>query len=293
MENIKFNSFEDLKKEGKSFYWASFFLPSKLRINLATLYSICRYCDNIADNDNKDRSKQLKKLIKEIKENKNNKIKKFFNENKIEISIFEDLISGLIFDQSLIRIQNQRELIVYSYKVAGTVGLMMSKVMGIKNPKSTSSAIDLGIAMQMTNIARDVYEDAQMKRIYLPYEWTPNIHLDSLNGKKILISKENKIIAGAIHNLIDLSDKFYNNGFSGLKYIPLNKRLGIFVAAYIYRGIGVKIKSKGKNYLKKRIYLNLFEKTLISLKAIFIFIFIPLINNRYEKIRDILPNENI
>ena len=63
MQKIKFNSLEDLKKEGKSFYWGSFFLPRKLRNNVATLYSICRYFDNIADHDDKDRSAQLKKLI--------------------------------------------------------------------------------------------------------------------------------------------------------------------------------------------------------------------------------------
>ena len=134
MQNIKFNSFEDLKKDGKSFYWASFFLPSHLRNNVATLYSICRYFDNVADNDDIDRSNQLKKFVSEIKKNKSNKINKFFTENKIEISIFDDLVSGLILDQSIIRIKNEKELIQYSYKVAGTVGLMMSKVLGIKNP---------------------------------------------------------------------------------------------------------------------------------------------------------------
>ena len=293
MQKIKFNSLEDLKKEGKSFYWGSFFLPRKLRNNVATLYSICRYCDNIADHDNKDRSPQLKKLINEIEINKENKVNKFFNENKIDLSIFDDLIKGLITDQSLIRIQNERELVIYSYRVAGTVGLMMSKVIGITNPKSTSAAIDLGIAMQMTNIARDVHEDAKMNRIYLPNIWIPNIDLNFLNGKKKLNSKQNEVISGAIHNIINLSEKYYNNGFSGLKYIPFKKRLGIFIAANVYRGIGIKIKRSGKNYLKKRIYLNFFEKLLISLRSIFIFIFIPLINYKYLKIRETLPNEKI
>ncbi len=293
MENIKLNSIDDLKKEGKSFYWASFFLPKKLRYNVATLYSICRYCDNIADNDDKDRSKQLNSFINDIKQNKNTKINNFFSENKIKISIFDDLIQGLILDQSLIRIQNERDLIMYSYKVAGTVGLMMSKIIGIKNPESTSSAIDLGIAMQMTNIARDVCEDAQMKRIYLPYEWIPNIDLDILDGQKDLNIQQNELISNVIHRLIDLSEKFYKNGFSGLKYIPLKKRLAVFIAANIYRGIGIKIKKQGKIFLKERIYLNSLEKLLISIKSIIIFFFVPFINYKYVKIRNNLPNENI
>ena len=86
---------------------------------------------------------------------------------------------------------------------------------------------------------------------------------------------------------------FYNNGFAGLKYIPFSARLGIFIAANIYRGIGVKIKKTEKKYIRTRVYLTLSEKTLITLKSILIFIFIPLINFKYKKIRDNFPNENL
>ena len=85
--------------------------------------------------------------------------------NEINNSIFIDLIEGLILDQKKIRIQNEEELIKYSYHVAGTVGLMMSQIIGVKNEKAGKSAIDLGIGMQLTNIARDVYEDSKIKRI--------------------------------------------------------------------------------------------------------------------------------
>ena len=279
MQNIKFNSLDDLKKDGKSFYCASFFLPSNLRNNVATLYSICRYFDNVADNDDIDRSNQLKQFVNEIKKNKSHKINKFFTEHKIDISIFDDLVSGLILDQSIIRIKNEKELIQYSYKVAGTVGLMMSKVLGIKNPKSNSSAIDLGIAMQMTNIARDIYEDAKMNRIYIPQDWIKNIDIAFLNNE--------------IHQLLELSEKFYLNGFSGLKFIPLKTRLSIFVAAKVYRGIGIKIKKKKKKYIKQRVYLNIFEKMIITVKSLLIFIFLSTYNYQYTKLRESLPHENL
>ena len=107
----------------------------------------------------------------------------FLQKNKIHNSIFIDLIKGLILDQKKIKIQNKKELIKYSYHVAGSVGLMMSKIIGVKNKSATRSAIDLGIGMQLTNIARDVYEDAQMKRIYIPAEWIPNIKLSDLNNQ--------------------------------------------------------------------------------------------------------------
>ena len=293
MKDLKLNSITDLKNEGKSFYWASFFLPKKAKKNAGLLYSICRYFDNIADNNEKDETLFLKKSIEQIKEDKDNVVNIFLTNNNIEISIFIDLIEGLILDQKDIVIKDRNELIKYSYCVAGTVGLMMSKIIGVVDNKAAPCAIDLGIAMQITNIVRDVFEDAKMKRIYIPLDSIPNIDISILNGKSKLSERNEKQICEAIHGLIDLSEQFYKNGFSGLKYIPFKTRLGIFIAANVYRGIGIKIKYKKKVYIRKRIYLNLFEKILITIRSISIFIFIPLINYRYRKIRNNFPNENI
>tara|TARA_B100001057_G_scaffold377747_1_gene383041 strand:+ start:141 stop:1022 length:882 start_codon:yes stop_codon:yes gene_type:complete len=293
MIDLQLNSSTDLKKEGKSFYWASFFLPRSSKKNAGILYSICRYFDDIADKQSEDQTIYLKKSIEEIKNNKTNKVNIFLQKNKINNSIFIDLLEGLILDQEKIRIQNKEELIKYSYHVAGTVGLMMSKIIGVKHEKAAQSAIDLGIAMQLTNIARDVYEDSKIKRIYLPANWIPNISLKNLNDLHEKTLENDEKVSNAIHQVISLSDKFYVNGFSGLKYIPLSSRLGIFVAANIYRGIGVKIKSNKKKYFRERVYLNLFEKFLITIKSISIFTVIPLMNYQYQKIRDSLPNENL
>ena len=293
MKDLKLNSIKDLKNEGKSFYWASFFLPKKSKNNAGILYSICRYFDNIADKNNKDMSLFLKESIKKIKSDNKNEVNIFLKKNDINVLIFADLIRGLISDQKKVKIKNQTDLIKYSYFVAGTVGLMMSKIIGVKNIKASSCAIDLGIAMQLTNIARDVYEDAKLKRIYLPSEWIPNINLYELNGQNTISLEQETIISNAINRLIDLSEKFYFNGFSGLKYIPLKTRLGIFIAANIYKGIGIKIKKNGKKYLKKRIYLNYYEKLIITLKSMIVFIFLPLMRFKYLKLRVTLPNENL
>ena len=293
MIDLKLNSSADLKKEGKSFYWASFFLPKKYKKNAGTLYSICRYFDDIADKYSEDQTIYLKNSIAEIMTNKNNKVNIFLQKNKINKLIFIDLIEGLILDQKKIRIQNKEELIKYSYHVAGTVGLMMSKIIGVKDEKAARSAIDLGIGMQLTNIARDVYEDSKMKRIYLPANWIPDISLKNLTDLHNKSSEKDERISNAIHEVISLSHKFYENGFAGLKYIPLSTRLGIFIAANIYRGIGIKIKSNKKKYFRERVYLNFLEKSLITVKSFLLFIFIPLMKYQYQKIRDNLPNENL
>ena len=166
MIDLELNSSTDLKREGKSFYWASFFLPKSSKKNAGILYSICRYFDDIADKHSQDQSNYLKNSIEEIKNNKNNKVNVFLKKNNINNAILIDLIDGLILDQKNIRIQNKEELIKYSYHVAGTVGLMMSKIIGVKHKKASKSAIDLGIGMQLTNIARDVYEDSKIKNLY-------------------------------------------------------------------------------------------------------------------------------
>ena len=132
-----------------------------------------------------------------------------------------------------------------------------------------------------------------MKRIYLPANWIPDISLDDLNNFEKLSSEKNTKISNAIEKVISLSEKFYENGFAGLKYIPFSARLGIFISANVYRGIGIKIRLKKKKYNKDRVYLNIFEKIVITIKSISIFIFIPLINYKYQKIRDNFPNENL
>jgi len=293
MIDLKLNSSADLRKEGKSFYWASFFLPKRHKKNAGTLYSICRYFDDIADKYTEDQTIYLKNSIEEIRTNKNNKVNIFLQKNKINNLIFIDLIEGLILDQKKIRIQNKEELIKYSYHVAGTVGLMMSKIIEVKDEKASRSAIDLGIGMQLTNIARDVYEDSKMKRIYLPANWIPDISLKNLTDLHNKSSEKDERISNAIHEVINLSDKFYENGFAGLKYIPLSTRLGIFIAANIYRGIGIKIKSNKKKYFRERVYLNFLEKSLITVKSFLLFIFFPFMKYQYQKIRDNFPNENL
>ncbi len=291
MTSFKTNTYS-IKSEGKSFYWASFFLPKKNRIAASRLYSICRYLDDVADNSKLDTSSQIKNIFNQIKENESSEINIFFKKNNINIGILKDLIDGLISDQQNVRVTDEKELIDYSYKVAGTVGLMMLPIINTKDAEARKHAIDLGIAMQLTNIARDVYEDAKMNRLYLPKEWLGQVSISDLIDNK-LDDQKKKLIELSIKNLIELSDKFYANGFSGMKFIPLRTRLAIFFAAKIYKGIGEKIKSGGYVYKLERIYLNKLEKLWITIISIPEFLFLKNIFKSYKPIRDSFKNENI
>ena len=291
MTSFKTNTYS-IKSEGKSFYWASFFLPKKNRIAASRLYSICRYLDDVADNSKLDTSSQIKNIFNQIKENESSEINIFFKKNNINLGILKDLIDGLISDQQNVRVTDEKELIDYSYKVAGTVGLMMLPIINTKDAEARKHAIDLGIAMQLTNIARDVYEDAKMNRLYLPKEWLGQVSISDLTDNK-LDDQKKKLIELSIKNLIELSEKFYANGFSGMKFIPLRTRLAIFFAAKIYKGIGEKIKSGGYVYKLERVYLNKLEKLWITIISIPEFLFLKNIFKSYKPIRGSFKNENI
>ena len=243
----------------KSFNWAGFFLPKDTYKKCSALYDFCREADNIADNKN-----TIEIKIKEFKKFKENFESKNFNdplikniwnlisEYNISIKIIHDLFDGINSDiKEKVKLNSKKELLIYSYRVAGTVGLMMAKILKVNKKNSLKSAIDLGIAMQLTNISRDVIEDFNNNRIYIDQ-----------NFEKI-------------KSTIELSEKFYENSFYSIKEIPLSFRFSILVARRVYRKIGYKIlrKKNLENYKKSgKIYVNSVEKvieTLLSLIDLF------------------------
>jgi len=286
-----YNDPNSLKKHGKSFYWASFFLPKRNKDAATKLYSICRFFDDLADDNSEDQTKILTGEFKKICDDLSHPINEFFTSHNLSIKILGDLVDGLVKDQTDVRIKNEKELIQYAYQVAGTVGLMMSPLIMVNNNKANKHAIDLGIAMQLTNIARDIYEDALMNRIYLPQDWISNTNISELTD--ISSNKDLIQIKSAIKRLILLSETYYKNGFAGMRYIPLKTRLAIFFAAKIYRAIGQKIKKNRYEYSYKRIYVSTIEKLFITFISIPEFVFLNLRYNKYQLVREIFQNENL
>ena len=286
-----YNDPNSLKKHGKSFYWASFFLPKRNKDAATKLYSICRFFDDLADDNNEDQTKILTGEFKKICDDLSHPINEFFTSHNLSIKILGDLVDGLVKDQTDVRIKNEKELIQYAYQVAGTVGLMMSPLIMVNNNKANKHAIDLGIAMQLTNIARDIYEDALMNRIYLPQDWISNTDISELTN--ISSNKDLIQIKSAIKRLILLSETYYKNGFAGMRYIPLKTRLAIFFAAKIYRAIGQKIKKNRYKYSYKRIYVSTIEKLFITFVSIPEFLFLNFRYNKYHLVREIFQNENL
>ena len=155
----------------KSFNWAGFFLPTKTYKKCSALYDFCRVADNIADDEEKLEVKEIKfKQFKKdfVQKNFDNPIIKnmwdLIDEFSISTKIIDDLFEGINSDiKENVKLHSKKELLIYSYRVAGTVGLMMAKILNVHKEQSLKSAIDLGIAMQLTNISRDVMEDKKIK----------------------------------------------------------------------------------------------------------------------------------
>ena len=271
----------------KSFNWAGFFLPKSTYLNCSILYDFCRTADNIADEQNSLEFK--KKTFNDFKEafnkkDQNNSIIKntweLIDKFNISKKIIDDLFDGIYSDiKHKVKLNSKKELLIYSYRVAGTVGLMMAKILKVKDKESLRSAIDLGIAMQLTNISRDVIEDENNNRSYIDAD------LDT------------------IKSTILFADKFYENSFYAMKKIPLSLRFSIIVARRIYRKIGLKIaKIKTFEDYKNsgKVYVNNFEKIQETLLSIFDLIKLAVssnntkINHNHELIEEeIKINERI
>ncbi len=248
-----------LKKNAKSFYWASFFLSKETFNKCSSLYNFCRTLDDIVDNDielkiKKENFLKFKKNF--LNKDLNNIIIKemwsIINSENISEKVVIDLFDGVETDlEEKVEINSKKDLLIYSYRVAGTVGLMMSKILKVKNKDALKGAIDLGIAMQLTNIARDVCEDKVRNRQYIK----PNF--------------------SSIQETINDSEIFYKKSFNSISSIPLESRFSVIVARRVYKKIGDYIlKQKNtENYNKAgKIYVSIFGKIIQTFLSIFDFI---------------------
>ena len=266
----------------KSFSWAGFFLPKATLKKCSALYDFCRVADNIADDNEELESKEKKfnqfendfnkkKLDDPIIKNMWDLMKEF----DISLKIVQDLLIGIKSDiRDKVKLNSKKDLLIYSYRVAGTVGLMMAKIFKINKKSSLKSAIDLGIAMQLTNISRDVIEDSKNNRYYIDKDFEE------------------------ISSTINLADTFYENSFYSIKDIPLSFRFSILVARRIYRKIGHKILDKKnlENYKNAgKIYVSNLEKVFETFLSILDLIQLSFIHQEDDQVRHnhILINEEI
>src|SRR5262245_34510057 len=251
----------------KSFSLAAKLFDRDTRDAAFFLYGWCRYCDDQIDDLGKTASQdELAKRIEALKENTAAAFS--FAEQRepafvalqyivhrygIPAHYALELIEGMAMDARGTRYNSLKELLLYCYRVAGTVGLMMSHVMGLRDENALKHAADLGIGMQLTNIARDVIEDAAMGRIYLPLSWLQEAQIPAA---EVAVPEHREKLAMLSLRLLREAGRYYRSGDSGLWYLSFRSACAVSAARQVYSEIGSLLLRKGPRAWDQRTYVT-------------------------------------
>lgn len=255
---------ESLKTGSRSFHFASLILSQPVSERAARLYRFCRHVDDLVDlaTDRARAERKIDALIASLENDQgidelSQDAINLFRECGIPRWIPIELIRGVRSDFNRVQIQTETDLIRYCFQVAGTVGLMMCHILDVSSEEARRHAIDLGIAMQLTNIMRDVKEDAYLGRQYLPRTWVKGLTTTDFLSQDHAVAEQVSIGLRRMHAL---SETYYSSGFQGLPFIPLRSRFGILIAGRIYKAIGRLIKSQGYDYRNPRAVVSFSQK---------------------------------
>ncbi|WP_376692359.1 phytoene/squalene synthase family protein [Wenzhouxiangella sp. EGI_FJ10409] len=252
-----------LRHHGRSFYFAGQLLGGRDFERSARLYAFCRWLDDLVDEGHPALARRYLDRVRRdlaLRRPSSRNVADFLalsEDCDIPLSAALDLLDGLEQDLGHVRLEDWDELVRYAYRVAGTVGLMMSQVLGARETAARPFAIDLGIAMQLTNIARDVREDAEADRRYLPASWVGEI-------EPVDLRRCPKRVGAACRKMLGRAETYYDSGLSGLSYLPLRPALAIGVAGRVYRQIGRRMLARGANPLAGRTIVPTWQKCLLT-----------------------------
>ena len=277
-DSAHITAIDTLASHGKSFRFAGAFLSNSQLQQAARLYHFCRCIDDIADETacKTTAFSELKQIQQQLIANDpaDNALLVDFIQLKdhLQLSVTwpNTLIDGVIADTAPFTIRHENDLIRYAYQVAGVVGLMMCPIIKADHD-GYAFAVDLGIAMQLTNIARDVYEDAHLGRSYLPQDWCDCTPAEIINNQ-LATQKKVKL---AIKRLLALADQYYASAQIGFHFLPFRSRLAIAIASNVYRHIGKQICRSDYRYWQGRVFVPFAKKIVIAVSAGLSLLFLP------------------
>ncbi len=256
-----------IAKGSKSFSLAAKIFAPETRNAAFFLYGWCRYCDDQVDHaGHADDAIELNSRLEALKR----KTASAFSQEPQSEAVFIalqyivhryaipshyalELIEGMAMDVQSVRYRTFHDLLLYCYRVAGTVGLMMSHVMGVRDEQALKHAADLGIAMQLTNIARDIVEDANMGRVYLPLDW---LQESGIAVAEIADPKHRPGLANLTARLLDQAEGYYCSGDEGLWHLSLRSACAVGAARHVYAEIGALLRRRGANAWDQRGYVT-------------------------------------
>ncbi len=272
-------------RNSRSFSFASRFFPPEERAMITEIYVFCRFTDNLVDKDGEIRIQAFETLelwdqitysayhgsttgipVADIVMTRMAKM-------KIPYSLVSELIQGMRMDIESQTYRSMEDLRGYTHRVASVVGDWITQAFGIRDPWVLERAHDLGHAMQLTNIIRDVGEDLDMDRIYLPSDLmtSHNITPDFLLELKRQSERHNQMPANYVHLLEEImteADYAYDRAYEGIPFLPVRLRRPIAIAARIYRGIHDEVRANEYNNLTRRAFTSLRKKALLARKGL-------------------------
>ncbi len=262
-----------MNKAAKSFSFAAVLFGKEQLEGSQLLYGWCRHCDDAVDeapnqelaSNELDRLKEMTELSintkEKLHENSFIALRHLATKYHIPSQYPKDLIAGMEMDVKGFNYIDQNDLELYCYRVAGVVGLMMSHITGLKRENALNQAVAAGMAMQMTNISRDIVEDYERGRIYLPQSWfeQANLNYPPRDAEELKQSA-----AHLMPRLLDRADELYSLGRQGLIYLPIRAALAVSVAIEIYSEIGNEVLKKKEQAWEERCYVPKWKKYLLA-----------------------------
>ena len=248
-----------LARAGKSFHLAAKFLPPSRRAAATRLYAFCRGLDDLAD-ETQD-SAQIESIARALENGTATHplATLYLSLDLPDATPAIELARALRDDTGPTLIPDERALLRYCHGVAGTVGLLMALILGATEPAAAWHAIDLGIALELTHIARDTREDADRHRRYIPAAW--------LDLPPAAIRQSPEEVHCAALRCLSLAESYYESGLAGLAYLPPESRRGILIAATVYREIGNQLQREGAHRHRDRVSVPAWHKAALVARA--------------------------
>lgn len=258
-----------LRAGSKSFQAAGRLLPRHLRPSITALYAFCRLADDLIDDNPAGAEAGLIELRRRLDalyagHPEDHPVDRAFATTVVRHGIPRRvpdlLLEGFVWDEQGRNYESFSEVVAYAVRVASTVGVMMTLIMGPRDRLTLARACDLGVAMQLTNIARDVGEDARNGRCYLPSAWLARVQARPDTFSPAL--------AGLVKQLLDEAETLYDRADTGIRRLPWSARLAIRAASRIYRAIGPVIARNGYDSVSQRAHTSTWQKVWLLLRSL-------------------------
>lgn len=260
----------------KSFAAAAKLFDPATRRSAVMLYAWCRYCDDVVDGQelgfgqtagssagSEQRLAELVELTHRAYagEPMDNPafaaLQEVIRRHAIPERYALEHLQGFAMDVQGRKYETIEDTLEYCYHVAGVVGLMMAIIMGAQGNATLDRACDLGLAFQLTNIARDIVEDARVGRCYLPAQWLSE---EGIPRQELALPGHREAVARLAGRLVDLAEPYYLSAYQGLPALPLRSAWAIATARGVYREIGVKVKERGAAAWDQRVSTSKWDK---------------------------------